>query len=224
MKLSDNLFAYVWQGNDNNCNSYVFANTLSNNKHILIDPGHIITPYLKEKGCDTLVKSINQDGLKVEDIGLVFLTHAHPDHIEAAKMFKEKYQALVAVHPDDAQVYTMFNGGKVDLYLEEGQFKGDGLIQTKLEIYHTPGHSRGEVSLYWPEKKAVAVGDVVFFRNTGRVDLPGGDPALLKSSIEKLAKLDLEYVLCGHPYGHPGVIQGAEEIKKNFEFILENIW
>ncbi len=170
-----------------------------------------------------MIKEIGRDGLKAEDIGLVFITHAHPDHFEAAKMFQEKYGAKIAVHPDDAQSFTMYSGVKPDIALEEGEFKLEGL-QTRLEIYHTPGHSRGEVSLYWPEKKALAVGDVVFFRSTGRVDLPGGDAFMLKSSIQNLAKLDLEYVLCGHPYGHPGVIQGKLEIKKNFDFILQNLW
>jgi hypothetical protein len=41
MKLTDNLYAYIWQGNDNNCNTYLYAGVLNNNKHIIIDPGHI---------------------------------------------------------------------------------------------------------------------------------------------------------------------------------------
>ena len=223
MKLTGDLYAYVWKGNDNNCNSYIFANVLSDKKHILIDPGHIITPYLHEPAFEILVKAIVQDGLKIEDIGLIIFTHAHPDHIEAAKKFNEKCQALIALHKDDESVYRMFGGGKIDFYLEEGELKHDHLIREKLEIYHTPGHSIGEVSIYWPAKKALAVGDVIFYHNTGRVDLPGGDPNLLKSSIDMLSKLDVEYLLCGHPYGHPGVIQGKDEVQKNIEFVKEYI-
>ena len=69
MKLTDGLFAYVWSGSDNNCNSFIFAGVLKGNKHILIDPGHIITPYLHEKAYETLTNSIVQDGLKIADIG-----------------------------------------------------------------------------------------------------------------------------------------------------------
>ncbi len=224
MKLTDGLFAYVWSGNDNNCNSYVFAGVLRQNKHILIDPGHTVTPYLHEKAYEKLTNSIVQDGLKVEDIGLIIFTHAHPDHIESAPKFKEKSQALIALHKDDEQIYKMFGGGEVDFYLEEGQLKYENLISEKLEVYHTPGHSTGEVSIYWPAKKALAVGDVIFYHNTGRVDLPGGDPNLLKSSIDKLSELDVEFLLCGHPYEHPGVIQGKADVKKNFEFVKEYIW
>jgi hydroxyacylglutathione hydrolase len=154
---------------------------------------------------------------------LIVLTHAHPDHVEAARIFKEKSHAKVALHKADAEIFKMFGGSTVDYYLEEGELKAGNLVKAKLQIYHTPGHSPGGIAVYWPEKKALAVGDDVFFRNTGRVDLPGGDGALLTQSIDKLSKLDAEYVLCGHPYGHPGVIQGKKAVKDNFDFLKENI-
>lgn len=223
MRLTDDLYAYIYRGYDNNCNSYIFANVLSGHKHIIIDPGHIVTPYLREPAFDNLTKEIEKDGLKLEDVGLVIITHAHPDHLEAARNFQEKSRALIAIHKDEEQLYKSFNLGKIDLYLPEGEIKADQLIQTRLEILHTPGHSPGEISIYWPEKKALAVGDVIFYQNTGRVDLPGGDMSLLAKSIEKLSKLDVEYLLCGHPYGHPGVIQGKDAVKKNIDFIKENI-
>jgi hydroxyacylglutathione hydrolase len=224
MKLTDNLYAYVWEGNDNNCNTYLFANVLSGNKHILIDPGHIITPYFHEPAYDMLVKKITQDGLKTGDIGLIVLTHAHPDHFESAKKFKETTKCLIAMYEADEEIFQMFGGGKVDLPLQEGELKLDNKVQEKLEIIHTPGHSPGHISIYWPAKNALAVGDVIFYRNTGRVDLPGGDPQLLKASLDKLSKLDVEYLLCGHPYDHPGVIQGKDAVRKNFEIVKENIW
>lgn len=223
MKLAENLYAYVWKGNDNNCNTFLFAHILNAKKHILIDPGHIITPYLHEPAYEMLIAAIDKDGLKVEDIGLVMLTHAHPDHVEAAKKFKEKSGALIALNNDDALMYKRFGLGNIDLALEEGELKLDNSAPTGIQIYSTPGHSPGEVSFYWASKKALAVGDVIFFRNTGRVDLPGGDPRLLKKSIDILSRLDVEYLLCGHPYEHPGVIQGKEAVQKNFDFVKNNI-
>ena len=41
--------------------------------------------------------------------------------------------------------------------------------------------------------------------------------------LDLLSRLDVEYLLCGHPYGHPGVIEGKETIEKNFAFIKANI-
>jgi hydroxyacylglutathione hydrolase len=224
MKLADGLYVYVWKGNDNNCNTYLFANVLADNKHVLIDPGHIVTPFLGEPAYESLVQQIVKDGLKIEDIKLILLSHAHGDHFEAAVKFKEKSHALVALHKDDEETFKRSGGTKVDLFLEEGELKMNPPLKDKLEIITTPGHSFGEVSIYWLSHKALAVGDVVFYHNTGRYDLPGGDPFKLKNSIEKLAKLDVEFLLCGHPYGHPGVIQGKEAVKKNFAFILDNIF
>jgi hydroxyacylglutathione hydrolase len=224
MKLAENLYAYVYKGEDNNCNTFVFADVLNGKKHIIIDPGHIVTPYLHEPAYETLIQEIAKDGLKVEDIGLVLLTHAHPDHVESAKKFKEKSGALIALHNDDAPMYKKFGLGAIDLLLKEGELVMDKDIKTGITVYRTPGHSPGEVSFYWPLKKALAVGDVIFFRNTGRVDLPGGDPGLLKNSIDLLSGLDVEYLLCGHPYGHPGVIKGKDAVRQNFEFVKENIF
>jgi hydroxyacylglutathione hydrolase len=61
---------------------------------------------------------------------------------------------------------------------------------------------------------------VIFEQNTGRVDLPGGNADELKKSIEKLSRLDIDYLLPGHM----GIIQGAEEVRDNFDFIINNVF
>jgi glyoxylase-like metal-dependent hydrolase (beta-lactamase superfamily II) len=66
-------------------------------------------------------------------------------------------------------------------------------------------------------------GDLIFYRSTGRVDLPGGNPQALRNSIERLSRLEIDYVLCGHPYGHPGVIEGADEVRSNFDFLRNHL-
>lgn len=222
MKLNQSLYAYVWKGNDNNCNSYLFANVFEGNKHILIDPGHIVTPYLHEEAYKRLIKEIESDGLKVTDIGLVILTHAHPDHVESSEKFRSLYGIPVAMHKDDIVTYKMYGGeNTIDIMLEEGILNLATPIKSPIEIIKVPGHSPGHVAVYWPSQKALAAGDVVFYHSMGRVDLPGGDEKAMKASIDKLAGLELEYLLCGHPYMHPGVIQGKEAIKKNFDMVKE---
>jgi len=222
MRLVDKLYAYVWQGNDNNCNSYLFAEALNNNRHVVIDPGHVITPYYREPGLEKLFEEMAQDGLDAKAIGLVIATHAHPDHCEAAHVIREQNKALVALHEADAEIYRRL-GGQVDIYLEEGGLELDNNSQTRLQIYHSPGHSPGHITIYWPQERVLIAGDVVFWGSTGRVDLPGGSARLLKQSIETLSHLETEYLLCGHPYGHPGIITGREAVKQNFDFIKENI-
>lgn len=218
MRVIDNLYAYVWRGNDNNGNSYVLTQALPDKRHLIVDPGHIVTPFYREPALQMLVQGMEADGINAADIGLVILTHAHPDHCESAAVFQEKCQARVALHRDDEPVYRSF-GGKVDIYLEEGESTpGPGV---RLNVFHSPGHSPGHIALYLPEPKALIAGDVVFYQSTGRVDLPGGSARALKASIQRLSKLDVEYLLCGHPYGHPGVIQGKSAVRENFDFILK---
>ena len=111
----------------------------------------------------------------------------------------------------------------MDLFLGEGDLELGREDPVQLRVFHSPGHSPGDTTLYWPEKKVLIAGDLIFYRSTGRVDLPGGDPKALRSSIERLSELDIEYVLCGHPYGHSGIIEGGEEVRRNFEFLRSHI-
>ncbi len=218
MKLFDDFYAYPWDGNDNNCSSYVFAGVLDQGKHVVVDPGHLVTPYYREAGLARLLEKMSKDGLAGESIGLVILTHGHPDHCESAISIREEYHALVAIHEADGQAYSGM-GGKADLFLDEGTLELGGARPTLLEVYHSPGHTPGHVTLYWRERRVLIAGDCIFYRSTGRADLPGGDPQALGQTIEKLSKLDIEHLLCGHPYGHPGIISGREEVQSNFQYI-----
>ena len=67
-------------------------------------------------------------------------------------------------------------------------------------------------------------GDLIFHGSTGRVDIPGGSAKALKASIERVAQLDIEYILTGHQYGSPGIIAGKEAIERNFEMIRKYIY
>jgi len=218
MKLFDGFFAYPWQGNDNNCNSYVFAGVMKDGKHVLVDPGHLVTPYYREPGLDRLLESMRRDGLAETEIGLVILTHSHPDHSEAAIVLRSESHALIALHEADEPAYARL-GGKVDIILDEGTLELESEKRTAFQIYHSPGHTPGHVTIYWPERRLLIAGDCIFYRSTGRADLPGGDARQLGQTIEKLSKLDIEHLLCGHPYGHPGIISGKEEVQENFNFI-----
>jgi glyoxylase-like metal-dependent hydrolase (beta-lactamase superfamily II) len=222
MKLVSNLYAYLWQGSDNNCNSCVFANALSGNRHVMVDPGHINTPSYREPALDTLAKAMKADGLDLADTGLVILTHCHPDHTEASSVFREKYHAQVAIHEMEAAIYKML-GGTADLLLREGELELGQGGETKLDIIHSPGHSPGHITIYWPLEKVLIAGDVIFYGSTGRVDLPGGNPAQLKQSIERISELEIEYLLCGHPYGHPGLLEGKQEIQQNFDTVKRSV-
>jgi glyoxylase-like metal-dependent hydrolase (beta-lactamase superfamily II) len=218
MHLVADLFSYVWPGRDNNCNSYVLARVLKDDRHVVIDPGHVTTPALREPGLESLCTRMEEDGIDPAAIGLVLLTHCHPDHSEAANVLRERTGALVALHEAEADLYARF-GGKVDLFLGEGDLELGAESPLRLQVFHSPGHSPGHTTVYWPREKVLIAGDLIFYQSTGRVDLPGGDARALTNSINRLSELDIECILCGHPYGHSGVIRGADEVQRNFEFL-----
>jgi len=222
MHLVGDLFAYVWSGRDNNCNRYVLAGVLKGGRHVVIDPGHVTTPALGEAGLQDLRDEMASDGIDPEAIGLVLLTHCHPDHSEAASVIREENGALVAIHQAEAEIYSRF-GGVVDLFLGEGNLDLGTESPLELTVFHSPGHSPGHTTLYWPRERVLIAGDLIFYRSTGRVDLPGGDPEALRNSIARLSQLEIEYLLCGHPYGHSGVIEGGEEVRRNFEFLQSHL-
>ena len=80
MQVFDNVHAFIWDSpTANNCNTYL----IDGPTRILIDPGHLSL-------FDHVLSGLENLSLGIEDLGLVICTHAHPDHIEAVPLFKEK--------------------------------------------------------------------------------------------------------------------------------------
>jgi len=220
----------------NNCNSYVVAAALPGNKHILVDPG-MVTNEAGQECLQRLISEMKSEGLNIEDTGLILNTHAHPDHYGASETIREMSGSMVAIGSGDRSIIEP-DGNKMaetirrmgfkmpeihpDFYLGEGELKlGEDLTARIIEI---PGHSNGHIGIYWPATKIFMCGDLIFFGSTGRVDIPGGSAQLLKESIERVAELDIEYLLTGHQYGGPGIISGREEVRKNFDIIRTRIF
>jgi len=193
---------------------------LSGMKRILIDPGHA--------SCfDHVSRGLARLGLTSGDIDLVMATHAHPDHVEAIQFF-DRNRTLFALHERDWRLVKEmlpFLGASLsigmerfepDFFLAEGELKvGDAT----LEIYHTPGHSPGSITIYHSSERALFTGDLVFRGGVGRTDIPGGDPELLKDSIRRISKIEADWFLPGH--GEP--LSGADEIWANFRQV-ERAW
>jgi hydroxyacylglutathione hydrolase len=215
MKILENLHGFLWSSmSANNCNTYL----IDGPARVLIDPGHLHLFGHVESG-------LGQLGLGIEDIDLVIATHCHPDHVEAVKLF-QKQRALFAVHEKDWRLIKEmghylgasleFEAYEPAFFLEGGNLVVKGL---ELQVIHTPGHSPGSISLYWPEQKALFTGDVIFREGLGRTDLPGGDGGTLKESINKLAELEVERLLPGHGE----IILEAAQVRDNFQRV-ERFW
>ena len=174
-----------------------------------------------------LLSHMEKDGIETQKVKLVVNTHAHPDHFEGNQLFSQN-GVMIAMHEEEEQFLEKVGERflrmlgmeaqeiKIDFYLKEGNLV---LGEKEFQIYHTPGHSPGSISIYWPEKKALITGDVVFFKGVGRTDFPGCSSKALKESIEKLSALDVEYLLPGHG----DIITGKREVEENFDFIRRAI-
>jgi len=209
MKILEGLYGFLWQSaGENNCNSFFVDGA----KKILIDPGHRHLFQHVRRG-------LGRIGVTPEQIDVVLVTHGHPDHLETvASLGPSTRWAMSRI---DYEFVMRYLGSRTEFpkpafFLQEGDL---GIGDRAFEVLLTPGHSPGSVCLYWPEKKVLFTGDVVFSQSIGRTDLPGGSGRQLKESISRLAELDVE-VLCP---GHGDVVAGREQVKKNFKMI-QDFW
>jgi len=218
MKLEKGLFAYLWQNpHENNCNTYV----IKGEKTVLIDPGH-------SRHLEQLFNQMEKDGISPEEIELVIITHSHPDHFEGLEAFLDKPAKITMSREEER--YLLESGKllfemmrqslpkfRIDFYLREGELH---LGKEIFNIYSTPGHSPGSLSIYWPERKILFTGDVIFYGGIGRTDFLEGNSKLLMESIERLSRLDTEILLPGHGEA----VMGRDLVLQNFEFIRQNFY
>ncbi|MGM0452484.1 MAG: MBL fold metallo-hydrolase [Thermodesulfobacteriota bacterium] len=212
-QVTQRIYGFIWDSmSQNNCNTYLIDGPV----RVLIDPGHV--------ACfDHVQKGLAQLGMGLDDIGLVICTHAHPDHIEAVRLFKDT-SAEFALHEKEWQLLMSMKdmirstfGVAIetfapDIYLAEGDLNvGD----VQMQVFHTPGHSPGSVSIYCPGPKALFAGDLVFAQGVGRTDVPGGDPQALKQSLRRMQGVDIEALLPGHG----DIIAGGDAVRKNFQAV-----
>ena len=215
MKIFDNLHAFLWNNpTANNCNAFF----INGEKRILVDPGHY---HLFGHVRDNLAGL----SLSPQEIDIVIITHAHPDHMEGVKIFAGA-NTIIAIHAVEMDFINKvaphygealgISDFEPDILLKEGDLK---IADLSFRVIQTPGHSPGSICLYWPDKKVLFSGDVVFNQGIGRTDLPGGSGEELKESIKKISRLDVEYLLSGHG----DIVSGREAVKTNFANI-ERDW
>jgi hydroxyacylglutathione hydrolase len=157
-------------GPDKTVDRFVFAYLIFGDQICLIDSGvagseAMILEYIKQAGRDP------------QEIARIVFTHSHADHIGGSPALKKQTGCKLAAHIDakpwienvDLQYaerpienfYDLVGGSvEIDSGLTDGDQVdlGDGKT---LEIFHTPGHSKGAISLLYNEDKALFTGDAV---------------------------------------------------------------
>ena len=182
---------------------------------IIIDPG-CYSPAEETK----LKTFISQNQLIPKRL---ILTHAHIDHIFGNQFVYETWGLLPEVHSSEVQLirqvtqYASMFGVSAKPSPDPGRLIEPGEIitfgNTRLETFHTPGHSPGSITYLHRESLQAITGDVIFQGSIGRTDLPGGSfPVLMESIQQVILKFPGETKLYS---GHTPVTTVLEEIRYN---------
>ncbi|WP_428909108.1 MBL fold metallo-hydrolase [Niallia sp. Krafla_26] len=188
-------------------------------KQIPLGPVQTNCYVLKREDSSCLIVDPGSEGEKLiqylqkEDLNpvAVVLTHAHFDHIGAIDTIRSAYHIPVYVHEKEKDWLSSpelnlsehMQVGKVQVNGADEIIKGEQELTIgsfTFQIYETPGHSPGSISLYFESDGIICSGDALFKGSIGRTDLPGANhEQLLKSIHEKLLTLPEDtVVLCGH--------------------------
>ena len=153
------------------------------------------------------------------EVKYILLTHGHYDHTTAVPdLVKALPGVQVYIHQADA------NGAGSQLFPLAAQVKdlnnydeGDNLSLGSLtiEVLHTPGHSKGSVTLKVGD--VLFTGDTLFCGSCGRTDLRGGSYEEIMASLKRLGELEGDFHVCP---GHDRTSTLERERKYN-PFLLE---
>jgi glyoxylase-like metal-dependent hydrolase (beta-lactamase superfamily II) len=156
-------------------------------RSVVIDPGPSILSHL-----DAVAESAGE-------VGVVLLTHHHPDHAEAAREFAERMGCGVrALDPE----YRLGSEGLADGDVVDV----DGL---EVRVIGTPGHTADSLSFLVPAERAVLTGDTVLGRGTTVVAHPDGRLGAYLDSLDRLHALAEAHELAAIWPGHGPVISDA---------------
>jgi glyoxylase-like metal-dependent hydrolase (beta-lactamase superfamily II) len=118
---------------------------------------------------------------------------------------------------------------KSGITIHRGVREGDviDIGKTKLVVYHTPGHSSWDISLYEPEKRFLFTGDFITSPETVFVSTMGSNLDNYLDSLDKVSKISIDCMFPGHgkfsknPYRL--FEKAREHIKRCEDLILEEL-
>jgi glyoxylase-like metal-dependent hydrolase (beta-lactamase superfamily II) len=173
----------------------VYSYLLTGDRVCLIDTGVSSTSLL-------LQGYLKEIGRSPNEISLVLLTHAHPDHIGGCLAIQKVSPALFYAHPADKpwienvekqyqerpipNFFELVGGSVVvNRELKEGNTVSWDKGKT-IRVLETPGHSPGSISLLYEKEGILFTGDAVPAVGTLPIYV---DPRASIESIQKLEKI-----------------------------------
>jgi glyoxylase-like metal-dependent hydrolase (beta-lactamase superfamily II) len=113
-------------------------------------------------------------------VGVVLVTHSHPDHLPLAERLAARHRATARRHPELGD--------------------GDVVRVGKLNVtaLYTPGHSNDHLCFWIAEERVLFTGDLVLGKGSSMVTYPEGNVSAYLRSLEKVAALKPRMLFPGH--------------------------
>lgn len=145
---------------------------------------------------DKMLAYLRDKQLKVE---WILETHAHADHVSAARYLQEQAGGRIAIGEHIRDVQAVFkklynlernflpDGSQFDHLFRDGEVFRIGEVEVTAML--VPGHTPADIA--YVVDGAVFVGDTLFMPDVGtaRADFPGGDAHTLYRSIRRILDL-----------------------------------
>lgn len=113
-------------------------------------------------------------------VGVILVTHSHPDHLPLADRLAAAHRATVRRYPE----------------LGDGDVVRAGTLN--VTAVYTPGHSADHLCFWLAEDRALFTGDLVLGKGSSMVTYPEGNVAAYLRSLEKVAALNPKMLFPGH--------------------------
>lgn len=185
----------------------------------LIDAG--ATPEFK-----TVIDALAARGYKPADVKAIFLSHGHPDHIAAAKIFtnaklhamKQEVPIAEGLSGNNSPANRLFSveptGLKVNEKLADGQRVKFGALD--IDVFSVPGHTPG--SAVYLVSGVLFMGDTALSSNDGKIlspvwffstDVDQGRRSLRELVLKVLKKnLQVDKIV----FSHSGELDGLQPL------------
>lgn len=130
-------------------------------------------------------------------VGVVLVTHSHPDHLPLADRFARSHRASVKRHPD----------------LGDGDVVRAGNLS--VTAIHTPGHSADHMCFLLAADGALFTGDLILGRGSSMVTFPEGDVAAYLRSLDRIASVQPRILFPGHWDPVPAAMAKIREYREH---------
>jgi hydroxyacylglutathione hydrolase len=172
---------------------------------------------------ERILPDLMREGFALDQI---LLTHTHYDHIGGVEPLLERFPEItVRVGALDAYRLGEKTRSAPGLRTFDGaeNFQVGGI---RVEAMHTPGHTEGGHCLHLAglDPPVLLTGDLVFVRDCGRTDLPGGDDEEMFASLQRLRGLSGNTVLgVGHHYARECWTTLGAELRESPPFLCQTV-